>query len=159
MTGWNVDDDLTPVRRVPEKSLWASVLIQAFKDLEGLQFGNAGSVAHNRANAISWVRSNRTDYVGSFMYVCEALDLNPEIVRGAFRKGKRSKKQLTIRRCGITEKVRNTDPTKFLNMTILEIAAHFGTNKANAYNMMSKLGLKFKHLHRGGNHRTKKLLT
>ena len=55
------------------RALWKAVLDQAFKDAEG----NVGTY-DQREDARAWFASSRRD-IGSFLWICEVLDLEPEI--------------------------------------------------------------------------------
>jgi len=152
-------DDFLPVPHVPEKELWAAVLCQAFKDLEGLTFGHHQPRTNMaRDQAIRWIESNDISYIGSFLYVCEVLNLEPGIVRYSFILTKNKVKRKEPIRHGVTANIRAFDPAKLEPMTCLEIASYFGTSKSMVYNIVSKLGIKYKQIRpRSGNHR-KKLL-
>jgi len=57
-------------------------------------------------------------------------------------------------RHGVTARIKNFDPAKLENMTCLEIASYFNTTKSRVYNIMSDLGIKYKHIKkRSGNHK------
>lgn len=55
----------------PEKNLWVAVLDCAIRDLRDREF---------RDTATSWFTSDRK-YVGSFLFVCHALSIDPTAVR------------------------------------------------------------------------------
>ena len=57
------------------RALWKAVLDQAFKDAEG----KVGTY-DQREDARAWFTSSRRD-IGSFLWICEVLDLEPEITR------------------------------------------------------------------------------
>lgn len=69
------------------RSLWASVLMQAMKDLvrESAPKESSGARKSNetqRERAAAWFfRPSDPADVGSFSWICEALGLNPEIIR------------------------------------------------------------------------------
>jgi len=139
-----------------EKKLWAAVLLQAFLDLEVLTFGNLTQSSLARVQAEGWIRSNRNDYIGSFLYVCDALDLDPEFVREKFLKAQERVKRKEKVMHGVTARIKNFDPAKLENMTCLEIASYFNTTKSLVYNIVSDLGIEYRHIKRGsGNHRKK----
>ena len=151
-------DDLIPVPDIPEKNLWASVLLQAFKDLEGLSYGNRAYSNIAKSHAEGWVASNDISYIGSFLYVCEVLDYDPDWVRARFRQTKNKVKRKEKVSHGVTARIKAFDPAVLEQMTCLEIASHFGTSKSLVYNIVSNLGIKYKQIRpRSGNHR-KKLL-
>lgn len=54
------------------RDLWKAVLEQAFKDAQG----RVGTYEHKK-DARRWFRSNRKE-IGSFLWVCEVLDLDPK---------------------------------------------------------------------------------
>lgn len=60
------------------RRLWAAVLWNARNDLRDRR-PNGDSKA-NRASALSWIKG-RGDGVGSFVFVCEVLNLSPAKVR------------------------------------------------------------------------------
>jgi hypothetical protein len=60
----------------PEKALWLSVLIQALKDLFIEKYAGP-------ARGWIWCKDIR---VGSFLWVCQILDLNPEKLRNRVAK-------------------------------------------------------------------------
>ena len=153
----SIHDDLIPISQIPEKKLWAAVLMQAFVDLEGMLFGQRSTRASmEREQAERWVKSNDKSYIGSFLYVCEVLDLEPEVVRKKFEKtqGRVKRKEKVCH--GVTARIKNFDPAKLEDMTCLEIASYFNTTKSLVYNIVSDLGIKYKHIKKGaGNHRKK----
>jgi hypothetical protein len=55
--------------------LWASVMHNAIEDLER---------ADECCSAANWFISNVT-YVGSYLWVCDVLNLNPKIIRVKFK--------------------------------------------------------------------------
>ena len=64
----------------PYRNLWAAVLEQAVKDV--LQC----TASLDRERTLSWFESKRKD-VGSFLWICNVLDLNPETIRMYIRLG------------------------------------------------------------------------
>lgn len=153
MTGYRLHRDLIPVKRIPEKALWAAVLVQAFKDLEGRTFGNTRMIEICRANAIGWIESNRADYLGSFLCVCDLLDLDPKVVRKRFNEGRKLEHQAPKQKLSVTKQILDK-PTEFENLTCSEIAVMFDTNKLNIHKIMSKFGLKYKLLRKRRNRLT-----
>jgi hypothetical protein len=66
----------------PEKVLWAEVLLQAAESLQGrLMFLGEDREAIQR-EAAEWFNSCSQE-IGSFLWVCQALDLDPQTVRQA----------------------------------------------------------------------------
>jgi len=66
-------DEKKPFPEKGWRALWRAVLDQAFKDAQG----HVGTYAHRR-DAREWFCSNRND-LGSFLWICEVLDLDPEV--------------------------------------------------------------------------------
>ena len=158
MTGIQLHDDLIPVPVIPEKKLWAAVLVQAFSDLEGMTFGQqAIRTDIAREQAERWIYSNDRSYIGSFLYVCEVLDLNPEYVRNKFRQARCKVKRKEKIRHGVTARIKNFDPAKLENMTCLEIASYFNTTKSLVYNVVSEMGIKYKQVRPGSGYKRKKI--
>ena len=60
---------------LPEKNLWIEVLVWALDDLQRVKY---------RPHALAWIRSNGR-HIGSFLWVCEHLNLNCEAVRRSLR--------------------------------------------------------------------------
>ena len=55
----------------PEINLWAAVLMQAIHDL---------NIPEERNKAFAWIKDSQM-HLGSFMFVCDALNLSPSAVR------------------------------------------------------------------------------
>ena len=126
--------------------------MQAFRDLEGLSYGNHAYADMAKSHAEGWVASNDISYIGSFLYVCEVLDLNSDWVRARFRRTKRRVQRKEPR--GATARIRACDPAKLEGMTCLDIAGHFNTSKSVVYNVMTKFGIKYRYVRKGaGNYR------
>ena len=153
-----LDESLLPAHTTPEKKLWAAVLVQAFSDLEGLAFGNQRAINNNRNQAKGWIKSNDASYIGSFLYVCEVLDIDPSFVRAKFNTYQnRIKRQEHIPK-GIKARIKAFDLAILEHMTCLQIASYFNTSKSLVYNIVSDLGIKYKQVRpRSGNHRKKSL--
>jgi len=153
-----LDQSMITVPYVPEEKLWASVLVQAFLDQEGRAFGNQRAADVHRNQAIGWVKSNRTDYIGSFLFVCEVLDLDPSFVRARFFT---CQDRIKIQGCipkGVKARIKAFDSAKLEQMTCLEIASYFNTSKSLVYNIVSDLGIEYKQIRPGsGNHRKKSI--
>lgn len=68
-----------------ERDLWAAVIAQAVEDLQAPTIAGDTTAARtrdrNRESARAWFKSDRNDGVGSFVWVCDALDYSPEAVR------------------------------------------------------------------------------
>ena len=64
------------VSELGAKNLWKAVLEQAFKDAQG----KVGTYECSR-NARVWFQSDSKD-IGSFLWICEVLDLEPEVTLG-----------------------------------------------------------------------------
>uniref|UniRef100_A0A6M3XVF8 Uncharacterized protein n=1 Tax=viral metagenome TaxID=1070528 RepID=A0A6M3XVF8_9ZZZZ len=153
-----IDESQIPVHTIPEKKLWAAVLLQAFLDMEGLAFGNRGAVDTNRNQAMGWIKSDRTDYIGSFLYVCEVLDLDPGYVRSRFKTMKQQIKRKEKIPKGLKARIKAFDTAKLSDMTCLQIASYFNTSKSLVYNIVSDLGIKYKQIRPGSGNKRKKLV-
>ncbi len=67
---------------LPERRLAMGILLQALHDLDGL------SPAHKfHRDALAWVRSQRTDWLGAFDCVCDCLGLDATAARAAILAG------------------------------------------------------------------------
>ncbi len=76
MSGSQVDPDAA-------KALWAAVLARAVEDYR-YAGKNKESLAY-RKDARQWIQCTDFTGVGSFSYVCDALDLDPDAVRYRLR--------------------------------------------------------------------------
>jgi len=88
----NTKDDLSPVdwgKRVSPideyKALWASMLIQMIEDYRSFSKRVIGFSSYPTARdwrvARAWLKSDRKHAPGSFLAVCDTLDLDPVAVR------------------------------------------------------------------------------
>jgi hypothetical protein len=73
----------------PEESLWLDVLFRALEDFVGnnRDIDGAEARARCRSNATEWFLSESSD-IGSFLFCCETLDIDPGAVRRALRNAK-----------------------------------------------------------------------
>lgn len=67
------------------RSLWAAVLARAVEDYR-YQGATKESLAY-RKDARQWASCDSYKGVGSFYYVCQALDLEPEAVLDRLKRG------------------------------------------------------------------------
>ena len=75
---------------LPERNLWGAVMEEAIKSL------SSGSL-RIRADAITWFRNRSNDGVGSFLWVCSILDLDPDnISNKLLEKFNKSKYQIGL---------------------------------------------------------------
>lgn len=75
MNHHDLDADIEPqVRRLPERALWAAVLVRAYYDMWDTDS------ARNRAAAVEWI----SDESGLFPELCHLFDFDPDKVREAF---------------------------------------------------------------------------
>ncbi len=63
---------------LPERRLAMGILLQALHDLDGLSPTNKF-----HRDALAWVRSQRTDWLGAFDCVCDCLGLDATAARAA----------------------------------------------------------------------------
>jgi hypothetical protein len=71
----------TPIASRAERKLWAMVMIRAIKDMLGTD--RAASVKYQtlmQSSSLRWIKSDAY-YIGSFMYVCEALGIDQPSTR------------------------------------------------------------------------------
>lgn len=66
------------------RALWAAVLARAVEDYR-YKGSSKESLAHKK-DAREWVACSSYKGVGSFYYVCEALDLEPDAVRDRLKR-------------------------------------------------------------------------
>lgn len=61
----------------PERRIYWGILAQAIKDVRSsCKWGNK----HDRDDAMRWIKSE-ADHTGSFLWVCDMLDIDPDWVR------------------------------------------------------------------------------
>jgi hypothetical protein len=70
-----MDDDKDQCRK-----LWSAVMEQAIEDL-------SGDNPRIQQAAVDWFSNRQNDGVGSFVWVCQAIDLDPDSVRECIRRG------------------------------------------------------------------------
>jgi uncharacterized protein YfaT (DUF1175 family) len=68
---------------LPEAHLWTHVMIQAMKDLEAPSL----SKTPKGRRAARWFASSNED-IGTFVWVCHLINMDPTFIRSAVRKGK-----------------------------------------------------------------------
>lgn len=61
------------------KKLWAAMMVLAYKDAR--RSGNSDETKRNRMSAIAWFNNMGNTGVGSFLWVCDILKLDPEKTR------------------------------------------------------------------------------
>ena len=72
--------DVAPCQESPELALWRGVLRLAITDYRGQLFAlSRHEKPHAQRRAQEWIFSTCTD-PGSFLWVCELLDVNPQVV-------------------------------------------------------------------------------
>lgn len=67
----------------PVRKMWLGVLAQGIRDCLGLEVGSSGERRHRRAivaEARMWLEDPR-EFVGSFAWLCETLNLNATSLR------------------------------------------------------------------------------
>lgn len=55
----------------PERNMWAAILAMAIADL-------ASSSSFKKSAAINWILDNEKHEVGSFLWICEELNIDPK---------------------------------------------------------------------------------
>ena len=70
----------------PEESLWLDVLFRALDDYAGISLDVYGAMVRTRCqrNAAEWFLADSRG-IGSFLFCCETLDIDPGAVRRALR--------------------------------------------------------------------------
>lgn len=64
------------------RALWSAVILQAFRDLLMRWDPNGGDPLHYRNEAWLWLHERKKRIrVGDFEWICEYLDLDPDILR------------------------------------------------------------------------------
>ena len=72
----------TDHRMLPEAELWTRVILQAIDDLHGRRSSTSGSAQHS---ARQWFAS-ASDAVGSFIWTCHVIDVDPNYIRSRLAK-------------------------------------------------------------------------
>jgi hypothetical protein len=78
----------TDHRTLPEAELWTQVIVQAINDLDGQTSLTPGSA---QDSARQWFAS-ASDRVGSFIWTCQIIDVDPDFIRSGLAKKQRMKK-------------------------------------------------------------------
>lgn len=78
-------EEITEPDFIPYRRLWVAVVAQAMKDLAEEGPGNARERERARDEARRWFHAER-DGVGSFIWVCLVLDVDPGKMRTAVLK-------------------------------------------------------------------------
>jgi hypothetical protein len=74
-------------RRLPEAELWTQVILQAINDLDGRSSLTPGSA---QCSAREWFASEG-DEVGSFIWTCQIINVDPNFIRSRLAKKQRMK--------------------------------------------------------------------
>ena len=82
----------TDHRMLPEAELWTQVILQAINDLDGRTSSIPGS-AQNSAR--EWFASE-SDGVGSFIWTCQIINVDPNFIRSQLTKKLRMKHPVQI---------------------------------------------------------------
>jgi hypothetical protein len=79
----NLSDEMTDAlgSSGPQVALAKGVLVQARKDLRRFRAAGDGIGREMYRDAYSWVASNDSGWPYSFLNVCQALDLSPDVLR------------------------------------------------------------------------------
>ena len=75
---------------LPEAQLWTHVIIQAIRDSEAPTLSKAPAV---RRYARHWLASSNEE-VGSFLWACQLIDVDPYFIRSALMKAGGSRRQV-----------------------------------------------------------------
>ena len=78
----------TDHRMLPEAELWTQVILQAISDLNGRTSLTPGSA---QDSAREWFASE-CDAVGSFIWTCQIINVDPNFIRSRLAKKQRMKK-------------------------------------------------------------------
>jgi hypothetical protein len=78
----------TDHRMLPEAELWTQVILQAINDLDGRTSSIPGSA---QDSAREWFASE-SDAVGSFIWTCQIINVDPNFIRSRLAKKQRMKK-------------------------------------------------------------------
>lgn len=76
-----------------EQELWARVLLNAIEDLNPNESVKPNKYKDryrllNRHSAVKWFNDVENNEIGSFLWICGILKLDPEIIREKIMKGK-----------------------------------------------------------------------
>jgi hypothetical protein len=77
---------------LPEAELWTLVIVQAINDLDGQTSSTPGSA---QDSARYWFAS-ASDEVGSFIWTCQIIDVDPNFIRSQLAKKLRMKNPLEV---------------------------------------------------------------
>jgi hypothetical protein len=75
---------------LPEAQLWTHVIIQAIRDSEAPALSKAPS---DKRYAKHWLASSN-DEVGSFLWACQLINVDPYFIRSALMKPENPRKRL-----------------------------------------------------------------
>lgn len=68
---------------MPEFKLWYAVLNRAIVDLKVSKCGADNRIETTRQEAVRWFKSDENE-VGSFLWICDILDLCPNLTRKTY---------------------------------------------------------------------------
>jgi hypothetical protein len=77
----------TDHRMLPEAELWTAVMVQAIDDLDRRTLSSSISAQHS---AREWFASE-SDVVGSFVWACHVINVDPDFIRSRLVKKQRIK--------------------------------------------------------------------
>jgi hypothetical protein len=82
----------TDRRTLPEAELWTQVILQAINDLHGRTSLTPGSA---KDSAREWFASD-SDSVGSFIWTCQIINVDPNFIRSQLAKKQRMKNPVEV---------------------------------------------------------------
>lgn len=90
----DVFSDQKPADVIPERWLWQAVLCQAVEDWDRPKISDPNARARCRAATRTWFASDK--YIaGSFLWVADMLDLDPDVIRAYLVSEKRHRQDNT----------------------------------------------------------------
>jgi hypothetical protein len=94
----------TDHRTLPEAELWTQVIVQAINDLDGQTSSTSGAA---QDSARHWFAS-ASDGVGSFIWTCQIINVDPNFIRSQLAKKQRMKKSDEVVKISMGQAVKNS---------------------------------------------------
>jgi hypothetical protein len=92
----------TDRRTLPEAELWTQVILQAINDLHGRTSLTPGSA---KDSAREWFASD-SDSVGSFIWTCQIINVDPNFIRSRLAKKLRMKNPVEVVKTSRTQRMK-----------------------------------------------------